>query len=338
MSYLLQNPAKVGELAAQHLLLTGLALLLAVAIALPVGVSLARRPRLYPPVMAVLSTLYTIPSISLLVLLIPLLGLGFWPTIVALVVYCQAILVRNVVAGINQVDPATVEAARGMGFSDWQVLRHVELPLALPVILAGVRIAAISTIAIATIAARHHVSTRPWYLTIQSVPVEVAPMISEQMQQALNEQIKHEFFSSFLYLSMAAHFESASLPGFAHWMKLQAREEQEHAMKFFDYIHSQGGRVTLQALEQPQSQFGSPRSVFEATLEHERKVTSLIWSLNDLALQERDFATQGLLQWFIQEQVEEERTATEIIEQLKMVGDHGAALFMVNAQLARRGS
>jgi osmoprotectant transport system permease protein len=153
MSYLLQNPAKVGELAAQHLLLTGLALLLAVAIALPVGVSLARRPRLYPPVMAVLSTLYTIPSISLLVLLIPLLGLGFWPTIVALVVYCQAILVRNVVAGINQVDPATVEAARGMGFSDWQVLRHVELPLALPVILAGVRIAAISTIAIATIAA-----------------------------------------------------------------------------------------------------------------------------------------------------------------------------------------
>jgi osmoprotectant transport system permease protein len=101
----------------------------------------------------VLSILYTIPSISLLVLLIPLMGLGFWPTITALVVYCQAILVRNVVAGIQQVDPAVLEAARGMGLSQWQILRHVELPLALPVILAGVRIAAIAVIAIATVAA-----------------------------------------------------------------------------------------------------------------------------------------------------------------------------------------
>jgi osmoprotectant transport system permease protein len=103
--------------------------------------------------MGVLSVLYTIPSVSLLVLLIPLMGLGFWPTIVALVIYCQAILVRNVVAGIHSVDRAVLEAARGMGLSQWQILRQVELPLALPVILAGVRIAAISTISIATVAA-----------------------------------------------------------------------------------------------------------------------------------------------------------------------------------------
>jgi osmoprotectant transport system permease protein len=153
MSYLLNNPGKVLALAARHLELALVALGLAIAIALPLGVLLARRPWLYRPVMGVLSVLYTIPSISLLVLLMPLLGLGFWPTVVALVVYCQAILVRNVVAGIRNVDPAVVESARGTGLSDWQQLRLVELPLALPVILAGVRVAAVSTVAIATVAA-----------------------------------------------------------------------------------------------------------------------------------------------------------------------------------------
>ncbi len=153
MKYLLANPGKILSLAGQHLLITVVALALALVVAVPLGVLLARRPRLYPPVMGVLSILYTIPSIALLVLLIPLMGLGFWPTIVALVIYCQAILVRNVVAGLRGVDRAVLEAARGMGLSPWQVLARVELPLALPVILAGLRIAAISTIAIATIAA-----------------------------------------------------------------------------------------------------------------------------------------------------------------------------------------
>ncbi len=153
MKYLLNNPDKVLSLTQQHLAITVVALLIAIAIAIPLGVFLARRQRLYPPVMSVLSMLYTIPSISLLVLLIPILGLGFWPTIVALVIYCQAILVRNVVVGIHGVDPAVLESARGMGLSGWQILWSVELPLALPVILAGVRIAAISTIAIATVAA-----------------------------------------------------------------------------------------------------------------------------------------------------------------------------------------
>lgn len=153
MAYLLNNLGKVLTLTQQHLVITLVALALALIVAVPLGVALARRPRLYGPVMGVLSALYTIPSISLLVLLIPLLGLGFWPTVIALVVYCQAILVRNVVAGIQSVDQAVLEAARGMGLSGWQVLRQVELPLALPVILAGVRIAAISTISIATVAA-----------------------------------------------------------------------------------------------------------------------------------------------------------------------------------------
>jgi osmoprotectant transport system permease protein len=153
MTYLWRNPERVLAFTGQHLALVVVALVLAVALAVPLGVLLVRRPRLYGPATAVLSILYTIPSISLLVLLIPLMGLGFWPTITALVVYCQAILVRNVVAGIQQVDPAVLEAARGMGLSQWQILRHVELPLALPVILAGVRIAAIAVIAIATVAA-----------------------------------------------------------------------------------------------------------------------------------------------------------------------------------------
>jgi osmoprotectant transport system permease protein len=153
VQYLVNNFAKVLTLTGQHLLITFVALGIAVLIALPLGIVLARRPQAYGPVMGVLSALYTIPSISLLVLLIPLMGLGFWPTIVALVVYCQAILVRNVVAGIREVDPAVLEAARGMGLNDGQILRQVELPLALPVILAGLRIAAVSTIAIATVAA-----------------------------------------------------------------------------------------------------------------------------------------------------------------------------------------
>lgn len=153
MRYLLNNPAKVLALTGQHLRITFVALAIAIVIALPLGVLLSRHRRLYGPIMAMLSALYTIPSIALLVLLIPVLGLGFWPTILALVIYCQAILVRNVVAGISNLDAAVLEAARGMGLSNWQILWRVELPLALPVILAGLRIATISTIAIATVAA-----------------------------------------------------------------------------------------------------------------------------------------------------------------------------------------
>jgi osmoprotectant transport system permease protein len=153
MKYLFNNPNKVLALTGQHLQITFVALAIAIVIALPLGLLLSRYRRAYGPVMAVLSALYTIPSIALLVLLIPIMGLGFWPTVVALVVYCQAILVRNVVAGMRNLDAAVLEAGRGMGLDAWQLLWGVELPLALPVILAGVRIATISTIAIATVAA-----------------------------------------------------------------------------------------------------------------------------------------------------------------------------------------
>ena len=153
MNYLLQNPERVLRATGQHLVISAVALAIALVIALPLGIALAHRPKLYPPVMGGLSVLYTIPSISLLVLLIPLMGLGFWPTIFALVIYCQAILVRNVVAGIKGVDPAVADVARGMGLNPNQILIRVELPLALPVILAGVRIATVSIISIAMVAA-----------------------------------------------------------------------------------------------------------------------------------------------------------------------------------------
>lgn len=153
MSYLLNNLPYVGELLLQHLWLTVSALAIAGAIALPTGVVLAWVPRLRGPVLGVLGVLYTIPSLSLLVLLIPLLRLGYWPAVVTLVIYAQVVLVRNIVLGLTSVEPAVVEAARGMGMSRWQRLVQVELPLALPLILAGLRVATLSTIAIATVAA-----------------------------------------------------------------------------------------------------------------------------------------------------------------------------------------
>jgi len=153
MGYLITHWPEVGRLLLQHLWLTCSALLIASAIALPLGVLLARLPRLRGPVLGVLGVLYTIPSLSLLVLLIPLLRLGYWPAVVTLVAYAQLVLVRGVVVGIGGVDAAVVEAARGMGMSGWQRLAQVELPLALPVMLAGLRVAALSTIAIATVAA-----------------------------------------------------------------------------------------------------------------------------------------------------------------------------------------
>jgi osmoprotectant transport system permease protein len=153
MSYLFNNLPYVGELLLQHLWLTVSALGIAGAIALPTGVVLAWVPQLRGPVLGVLGVLYTIPSLSLLVLLIPLLRLGYWPAVVTLVVYAQVVLVRNIVVGLTGVEPAVVEAARGMGMNRWQRLVQVELPLALPLMLAGLRVATLSTIAIATVAA-----------------------------------------------------------------------------------------------------------------------------------------------------------------------------------------
>jgi ferritin len=163
-------------------------------------------------------------------------------------------------------------------------------------------------------------------------------MLSKVIQDAINEQIKNELYSAYLYLSMSAHFEAVNLSGFAHWMRLQSQEEVMHAMKFFDFVNERGGCVALQAIDQPPIEFGSPLDVFEQTLEHERKVTALINGLYELALEENDYPAQVMLHWFIEEQVEEEDSAGQIVEMLKMIGDKTQALLMLDRELGRRGA
>ena len=161
-------------------------------------------------------------------------------------------------------------------------------------------------------------------------------MLSKTLQDAMNEQIKNELYSAYLYLSMSAYCEAANLPGFAHWMRVQAQEEEAHALKFYGFIYERGGRVVLQAIDQPPVEFQSPRAVFEQTLEHEQKVTAMIHDLYALAVQEKDYASQIFLQWFVTEQVEEEASASQILETLKMIGDKGHALIMLDRQLGSR--
>jgi len=162
-------------------------------------------------------------------------------------------------------------------------------------------------------------------------------VLDKKVQGAINEQIKNELYSGYLYLSMSAYFEANNLPGFARWMRLQAEEEQEHALKLFDFVNERGGRVELKAIDQPPVEFEGPLAVFEITLEHERKVTALINSLYELALEVKDYPAQVMLQWFIEEQVEEEANATKIAETLKMIGQKGQALVMLDRQLGGRG-
>ncbi len=161
-------------------------------------------------------------------------------------------------------------------------------------------------------------------------------MLSKPLHDALNEQINHELSSAYLYLSMAAHCDAENLPGFAHWLRVQYREETEHGMKFYRYIYDRGNAVTLKAIAQPPTKFKSPLELFKQVLEHEKKVTGLINDLYALATKEKDYATQTMLQWFITEQVEEEKNATAIIEMLKMVGDSPVSLMMADRQLAAR--
>jgi ferritin len=162
-------------------------------------------------------------------------------------------------------------------------------------------------------------------------------MLSKAMLEAINEQIKNELYSSYLYLSMAAYFESQTLPGFAQWMRVQDGEERAHAMKFFDYVYDRGGSVTLQAIDQPPSKFEGPLDVFEKTLAHEKKVTAMIHHLYELALKDKDYASQVMLQWFINEQVEEEKNDTQIIEKLKMVEDKCHGGLMLDHEMGKRG-
>ena len=160
--------------------------------------------------------------------------------------------------------------------------------------------------------------------------------ISDAMQKAFNEQIQKEFASAYLYLSMSAYFESLSLDGFAQWMKIQAQEEVLHGMKLFDHLQERGGRVLLGEVGQPQADFDSPLAAFEVAASHEAMVTQSIHDLFALAEGERDYASQGILQWFSTEQVEEEDTANRIVERLRMIEDNKAALFMLDNELSAR--
>jgi ferritin len=160
--------------------------------------------------------------------------------------------------------------------------------------------------------------------------------MKSEVRDALNEQIKHELYSFYLYLSMAGSFETADLPGFAHWMREQSEEEREHAMKFFDFLLDRGEHVQLQAIDQPPYAFRSPLDTFEQALEHEKEITSRIHRLYELSIQENDYPTQVFLNWFVKEQVEEEKAATEIVERLRMAGEDGAALLLLDKELGER--
>lgn len=163
-------------------------------------------------------------------------------------------------------------------------------------------------------------------------------MLSKTVQDAMNEQVNNEFYSAYQYLAMAAYCESVNLPGFAQWMRTQSQEETEHAMKFYDFILDRNGRVVLQAIEGPVIEFGSPLEVFEQALEQEQKVTAMINDLYGLAVRESDYASQAFLQWFVTEQVEEEKNAGDIAETLKMVGDKSEMLFLLDRELGQRGN
>lgn len=161
-------------------------------------------------------------------------------------------------------------------------------------------------------------------------------MIKEKMQKSLNDQVNAELYSSYLYLSMAAFFESINLKGFANWMRVQTQEELVHAMKFYDFIIERGGNVVLSSIEGPPTEWASPLAVFEHAYKHEQKVTGLINNLVDLATAEQDHATSNFLQWFVAEQVEEEASADEVVQKIKLMGDASGGLFMLDRELAQR--
>lgn len=161
-------------------------------------------------------------------------------------------------------------------------------------------------------------------------------MISKKIQDEFNAQIGEELFSSHLYLSMSAWFESVNLRGFAHWMRVQAGEESAHAMKFFDFICERGGRVEMGAIAKPQTEWKTPLEAFEAAFAHEQHITSRIDGLMTLAVSEKDYASQSFLKWFVDEQVEEEAHADEVVQKLKMTGGAPNGLYIIDRELAGR--
>jgi len=161
-------------------------------------------------------------------------------------------------------------------------------------------------------------------------------LINERMLKALNEQVTEETYSAYLYQSMSAYFDFKGLKGFSHWMDMQTQEELIHARKFYDYILERGGQVKLNTIKAPPHDFGTPLEMFQAALEHEEYITGKINDLVDLAQEVKDHATFNILQWFVAEQVEEEATASELVDKLTLIGDHPAALFQLDAELSTR--
>ncbi|MCB2189619.1 MAG: ferritin [Deltaproteobacteria bacterium] len=163
-------------------------------------------------------------------------------------------------------------------------------------------------------------------------------MLSEKIEKAFNDQLNAEYYSAYLYFSMAAYFDDLQLPGFAHWLKIQGMEEKTHALRFYNQIYERGGKVTLAAIAAPPTAWDSPLACFEDVLAHEIKVTGLINNLVALARQENDYASENFLQWFISEQVEEEASATEVIGKLKLISQdmRGSGLLMLNQEMSAR--
>ena len=161
-------------------------------------------------------------------------------------------------------------------------------------------------------------------------------MLTPKMQKALNNHLNEELYSSYLYLSMAAHFEEKNLKGFANWMRIQSQEEYLHAIKFFNFILQKGGKVTLEQINSPKIEWKTIAEVFADTLNHEQKITSLINDLVEVAMSEKDYAANSFLQWFVTEQVEEEANVEEIVHKIEMIGDNKSGLFMLDNELGSR--
>lgn len=158
----------------------------------------------------------------------------------------------------------------------------------------------------------------------------------KSVEEILNKQINAEFWSAYLYLSMSSYLAQKGLTGFANWMRVQYQEEVSHALKIFDYVIARGGNVRLEPIAAVETDWKGIKEIFDSTYEHECKVTDMIHNCYETALKERDHATANMLQWFIDEQAEEEESALEIIDKLKMVGDNGAALYMMDKELGAR--
>lgn len=161
-------------------------------------------------------------------------------------------------------------------------------------------------------------------------------MVSKELEAAINKQVNAELWSGYLYLSMSVHFANKGLPGFANWFKVQFNEEQDHAHKLMNYLISKGNRVELQPIEKVDTSWDSLLHAFEVTLDHERVVTSLINNLVAMSRKENDFATENMLQWFVNEQVEEEETAQGMIDGLRLIGDNGFGIYTMDKELSKR--